>query len=67
MIQLFGSVFGQDASTWNFGESSAKAGAIDSAHTKSDDTNFMSLSPAPATVSAGIEPMLDFQPIAIKG
>lgn len=67
MIQLFGSVFGQDASTWNFGKSSARAGAIDSAHTKSEGTNFMGLSPAPATGSTGIAPMLCFQPVAIKG
>ena len=45
MIQLFGSVFGHDASTWNFGKSSAKAGAIDSAHAKSDGTIFMSCLP----------------------
>jgi len=29
--QLFGSGFGQDASTWNFGASAASAGAIESA------------------------------------
>ena len=67
MIQLLGNVFGHDASTWNFGKSSAKAGAIDSAHTKSDGTNFMSSLPTPVIASTGVEPMLRFQPDSIKG
>src|SRR5262249_12413777 len=41
MIQLLGSGFGQDASTWNLGKSLAKADVIDSAQTKSDGTIFM--------------------------
>ena len=45
MIQLFGNVFGQEASTWNFGTSLAKVGAMDSAQTKSDGTIFMSSCP----------------------
>jgi hypothetical protein len=67
MIQLFGSGFGQDASTWNFGKSLAKADEIDSAQTKSDGTIFMDVSPAPAMTRAGIPGMLCFQPAAIKG
>src|SRR5262245_63520787 len=65
MIQLFGSVFGHDASTWNFGRSLAKAGATDSAQTNSDETIFISSSRMPAG-STGIASMLCFQSAAIK-
>src|SRR5262249_4290912 len=66
MIQLFGSVFGQEASTWNFGRSLPKAGAIESAQAKSDGAIFMSPSRR-QRLQAGIAPMICFQYAAIKG
>ena len=65
MIQLFGKVFGQDASTWNFGKSSASAGAIDSANTANDEANFMSVS-AGQRPGAGIAPMVHLRAAAFK-
>jgi hypothetical protein len=64
---LFGRVFGHDASTWNFGKSSAKAGTADSAQANTNGTIFMSPSPAPVKTGTGISLMLRFQPTAIKG
>src|SRR5690348_208 len=46
MIQLLGSGLGQAASTWNFGPSTASAGAIASNQAKRYGPIFMSVSPA---------------------
>src|SRR4029077_5027093 len=67
MIQLLGSVFGHDASTWNFGASPATAGAINSAQMASDGTIFISPLPAPAATDASIVQCSAFERAQSRG